>query len=382
MPDPILTLADRPVVVIFSGGDAPGMNACLRALTRLGINRHGVPMLVIRNGYKGLVDASREASTAEGLAALKRRIESTTGRYGLIDRNQQMILMDHGAVSAIVRIGGIITGSARCLDFHEPAVRAEAITLLKNLNARGLIVCGGNGSLAGAELIAKESGLRVVGIPATIDNDLNFTEMALGVDTALNTVANVVDNFKDTAKSHRRVMVLETMGRASGELARLAAVASGAEMVVTPKRPLTDADVRKLAETLATGMRQGRSHAIVLVAEGVNFEPEVSRNRAYVLADAFKAYFSETHDLADLEIRPSVLGHLQRGGDASPQDAILAARFADAAMRELLSDNGRSGVTALQHGRVTIVDYDAPDISDREALKADMDELHLILSSW
>jgi len=155
MPDPILTLADRPVVVIFSGGDAPGMNACLRALTRLGINRHGVPMLVIRNGYKGLVDASREASTAEGLAALKRRIESTTGRYGLIDRNQQMILMDHGAVSAIVRIGGIITGSARCLDFHEPAVRAEAITLLKNLNARGLIVCGGNGSLAGAELIAK-----------------------------------------------------------------------------------------------------------------------------------------------------------------------------------------------------------------------------------
>jgi 6-phosphofructokinase 1 len=403
---PLLKLSERPVMVLFSGGDAPGMNACLRALTRLGINRHNVPILAVRNGYRGLVTAARLASTPEGLAALREQIEAQPGRLGLIDRKQPLIMMDHASVSAIVRIGGIILGSARCKEFLDIEVRAEVIKLIKALNVRGIVVCGGDGSLAGAELVAKESGLRVVGIPATIDNDLDYTEMALGVDTAVNTVAENVDRFKDTAKSHRRVMVLEVMGRSSGELARLAAIASGAEMVVTPRKALTREDVRKLAESLAAGLRQGRSHAIVMVAEGVAFEPEVLRNdpepflsfedgepvpqldpnalrnRAYVLADAFKAYFSRTTDLNDLEIRPSVLGHLQRGGNATPVDAVLAAKFAEAAMERVMSVEAENGITALQYGRVTVVPFGADPLPDRKQIMASLDELHGIMSSW
>ncbi|MBL9117875.1 MAG: 6-phosphofructokinase [Verrucomicrobiaceae bacterium] len=401
---PLLKLADRPVLVLFSGGDAPGMNACLRALARLGINRHNVPILAVRQGYRGLVEAARQARTVDGLASLKHQIETSTGRLGLIDRKQQLILMDHASVSAIVRIGGIILGSARCKEFLQPAVRAEVIALLKELNVRGIVICGGDGSLAGAELLAKESNLKVVGIPATIDNDLDYTEMALGVDTAVNTVAENVDRFKDTAKSHRRVMVLEVMGRASGELARLAAIASGAEMVVTPRHALKAADVTKLAESLAAGLRQGRSHAIVMVAEGVAFEPEIMRNdprpfavpddpdqppaqpvlrnRAYVLADAFQDYFAKTDDLNDLEIRPSVLGHLQRGGDATPGDAILAAKFAEAAMRQVMDESAGNGITALQYGRVKVVPFGAEALPDRQEIMSSMDDLHGIMSSW
>ena len=384
MPAPRLSLAERPVAVIFSGGDAPGMNACLRAITRLGINRHQVPVLAVRNGYKGLVESAKRARTPEGLAALKAQIEERTGRWGMITPKQDLILMDHAAVSGIVRIGGIVMGSARCLEFHDKAVRAEVIQLLKNLNVRALVVCGGDGSLTGARLLADESDLRIVGIPATIDNDLDYTEMALGVDTALNTLTWAVDHFKDTARSHRRVMILETMGRASGELARMAAIASGAEMVITPnpKKPLTIEAMNQYAETIAEGMRGGRSHTIVLIAEGVTFEPEVVRNRAYVLADAFKNYFANTTDLQDLEIRPSVLGHLQRGGDASPKDSILAAKFSEAAMAEVMKPDGINGVTALERGRVKVVKHGAEAIDDRASMMVAMEELHTTLSSW
>ncbi len=384
MPPPRLSLDEKPIAVLFSGGDAPGMNSCLRAVTRLGINRHCVPILAIRNGYRGLVDSANAASTPEGFAALRAQIEERTGRWGMITPNQDIVLMDHAAVSGIVRTGGIQLGSARCLAFHEASVRQSAIDLLKKLNVRGIIVCGGDGSLAGARLLAEESDLRVMGVPATIDNDLDFTEMALGVDTALHTLTWAVDHFKDTARSHRRVMILETMGRASGELARLAAIASGAEMVLTPnpEKPLTREGMHTVAAEIGDGMRKGRSHTILLVAEGVTFEPERRRNRAYVLADAFKDYFQQTSDLQDLEIRPSVLGHLQRGGDASPKDSILAARFSEAAMREIMEPGGINGVTALQHGRVKVVPFDAPAIEDRKSTMAAMDELHATLSSW
>jgi 6-phosphofructokinase 1 len=384
MSSPSLTLSAQPVALLFSGGDAPGMNACLRAVTRLGLNRHQVPVLGIRNGYKGLVDACKQVRADGGYEKLRAQIEERTGRWGMITGGQNLILMDHASVSGIVRTGGIVLGSARCLDFHEKAVRAEAVALLKNLGVRALVVCGGDGSLTGAKLLAEESDLRVIGIPATIDNDLDFTEMALGVDTALNTLTWAVDHFKDTARSHRRVMILETMGRASGELARMAAIASGAEVVITPNpnRPLTRAAMERLAASIAAGMRGGRSHTIVLIAEGVEFAPEIIRNRAYVLADAFKEYFQRTEDLSDLEIRPSVLGHLQRGGLASPQDSILAARFSEAAMEEAIKPEGRSGITALKRGRVDIVSYDAMAIEDRRAIMQDMEDLHGVLSSW
>ncbi len=376
---------EQSVAVLFSGGDSPGMNAFLRALVRLGLNREKIAVLGIRDGYRGLVRASRIVNgDADALVRLKNTIASHPGRAGLINEQLDFIQMDHASVSGIVGKGGTILGSARCLEFHDQALRAKAIQLLKNLNVRALVVVGGDGSLSGAKLLAEESDLRVIGVPATIDNDLQFTDMALGVDTAVNTLVWAVDHFIDTARSHRRVMVLETMGRASGDLARMAGLASGAEMIVTPETgALKAADMKQLAARIEGAMTRGRGHAIVLVAEGVKFDPPQKRNRAYVLMDAFQEYFQRKGaPFPDLEVRPSVLGHLQRGGHTTPQDCILAARFADCAWKTVIATDGENGITALRKNIVEIVPYGEPDMPERAAFSTEMDQLHRDLSSW
>lgn len=382
--------ANRPVAVLFSGGDAPGMNAFLRAITRLGLNLYNVPVLGVRNGYRGLLDATTKAEA--DLAGLKATVEKWTGRMGVVQDSQDLVFMDHPSVSGIVGDGGIILGSARCLEFKKPEVRARVIQVLLKLGIRALIIVGGDGSLAGAKCLAEESGLRVVGVPATIDNDLEFSEMAIGVDTAVSTLVWAVDHFKDTARSHRRVMVLETMGAKSGELARLAAIASGAEVVVVPNEnePLTQQAMHILAASIEVGFDAGRNHTIVLIAEGVTFDPEAmghdphtKRNRAYVLADAFKDYFTRAGGrYTDLEIRPSVLGHLQRGGHTSPQDCILAARFAEAAIHEAMKEDGKNGVTALVNGEIEIVPFGAPPLEKTAKRSRDYLRLHRALSAW
>ncbi|MES2598204.1 MAG: 6-phosphofructokinase [Verrucomicrobiota bacterium] len=376
---------ESPVAVLCSGGDAPGMNAFLRAVVRLGLNRHQVPVLGIRDGYRGLVRAARQVNAdTDGLVRLKQEIERNIGNRGLIDAQQNIIQMDHASVSGIMGKGGTILGSARCLDFHKPEVRREVIDLLKKLGVGSLIISGGDGSLTGARLLAEESNLRIIGVPATIDNDLQFTEMSLGVDTAVHTLVWAVDHFIDTARSHRRVMVLETMGRESGDLARMAALASGAEMVITPESgALTESRMRGLAEKIEGAMTRGRGHAIVLIAEGVKFEPEQKRNGAYVLRDAFQAYFQRSGaPFPDLEVRPSVLGHLQRGGHATPGDCILAARFAEEAWRSLLDAEGINGITALRYNKVEIVPFGCPDLPERSLHSRAMDALHDDLANW
>jgi 6-phosphofructokinase 1 len=399
-------MSDYPknsVAILFSGGDSPGMNALLRAVARLGLNRHGVPVLGIREGYRGLLRAARHANASEkNLFVMKQQIASRKGRWGLIHTEQDIIQLDHASVSGVVGVGGTMLGSARCEEFKKPEVRAEAIRLLKDLDIRTLIVCGGDGSLAGAECITKESDIRVIGVPCTIDNDLFFTEMAIGVDTAVGTLVWAVDHFKDTARSHKRIMVLETMGAKHGELARLSAIASGAEMIITPKWgadgkqiPVTQDDIRHLAEGIKAGMERGRSHTIVLVAEGVEFDPEQhipsfdpkrkpsKRSRAYVLADYFQSYFEEQDgELKDLEVRPSTLGHLQRGGHATPQDCILAARFAEQAWNSIMDPHEGSGITALRNGRVELVPFGAPDMPERREMSAELNRLHKDLSTW
>ncbi len=363
------------------------MNAFLRAVVRLGLNRHRVPVLGVRSGYRGLVHAARLCGGGTDAVAVERlRLEMAArpGMAGLIQPGQHLIQMDHASVSGIMGKGGTMLGSARCLEFHEEEVRAGVIRLLGVLGVRALVVVGGDGSLAGAERLAQESGLRIIGVPATIDNDLPFTEMALGVDTAVHTLVWAVDRFIDTARSHRRVMVLETMGRESGDLARMAALASGAEMVVTPDGgPLTEARMAGLAALIEGAMTRGRGHAIVLVAEGVKTDPPQTRNRAYVLMDAFQRYFQrEGGPFADLEVRPSVLGHLQRGGHTTPADCILAARFAERAWEEIMSPNSHNGITALRHNRVEIVPFGAAAMPERAAYSAEMEALHADLASW
>lgn len=379
------TYPAQPVAVLFSGGDAPGMNAFLRAFVRLGLNREKVSVLGIRDGYRGLVRTARIVNDdPDALIRLKKDIATHTGRAGLISEQLHLIQMDHASVSGIMGKGGTILGSARCLEFHDQATRAKVIRLLQALGVSALVVVGGDGSLTGAKLLAEESELRVIGIPATIDNDLQFTDMALGVDTAVNTLVWAVDHFIDTARSHRRVMVLETMGRESGDLARMAGLASGAEMIITPEPgPLSTDDIQRLAAKIESAMTRGRGHAIVLVAEGVQFNPPQKRNRAYVLMDAFQEYFQRPGaPFPDLEVRPSVLGHLQRGGHSTPQDCILAARFADCAWQCLQNPNGGSGITALRKNVVEIVPYGTPDMPERAAFSVEMDRLHEDLSSW
>lgn len=375
---------ENAVAVLFSGGDAPGMNAFLRAVVRLGLNREKIAVLGVRDGYRGLVRTARAVNgDAESLVRLKNTIASHPGRAGLINDQLDLIQMDHASVSGIMGKGGTILGSARCLEFHDPEVRAKVIRLLKGLNVRALVVVGGDGSLTGAKLLADESDLSIIGVPATIDNDLQFTDMALGVDTAVNTLVWAVDHFIDTARSHRRVMVLETMGRESGDLARMAGLASGAEMIITPEPgPLKAQDMERLAAKIEGAMTRGRGHAIVLVAEGVQFDPPQKRNRAYVLMDAFQQYFQRVGaPFPDLEVRPSVLGHLQRGGHTTPQDCILAARFADCAWKSIRTGS-RSGITALRKNVVEIVPYGEPDMPEREVFSREMDQLHDDLSSW
>jgi 6-phosphofructokinase 1 len=376
---------EQAVAVLFSGGDAPGMNAFLRAVVRLGLNREKIAVLGVRDGYRGLVRTARAVNgDAEALVRLKNAIASHPGRAGLINDQLDLIQMDHASVSGIMGKGGTILGSARCLEFHEKEVRTKVIKLLKGLNVRALVVVGGDGSLTGAKLLATESDLQIIGIPATIDNDLQFTDMALGVDTAVNTLVWAVDHFIDTARSHRRVMVLETMGRASGDLARMAGLASGAEMIITPESgALKAADMERLAAKIEGAMTRGRGHAIVLVAEGVEFDPPQKRNRAYVLMDAFQQYFQRSGaPFPDLEVRPSVLGHLQRGGHTTPQDCILAARFADCAWKNIGGATGKSGVTALRKNIIEIVPYGEPDMPERAAFSREMEQLHDDLSSW
>ena len=376
---------ESPIAVLCSGGDAPGMNAFLRAIVRLGLNRHQVPVLGIRDGYRGLVRAAKMVNgDAEELVRLKQEITAQPGNRGLIDAQQCIIQMDHASVSGIMGKGGTILGSARCLDFHKPEVRRAAIQLLESLGVKALVVVGGDGSLTGARLLAEESSLRIIGVPATIDNDLQFTEMALGVDTAVHTLVWAVDHFIDTARSHRRVMVLETMGRESGDLARMAALASGAEMVITPESgPLTEKSMIAYAEEIEGAMTRGRGHAIVLIAEGVTFDPPQTRNGAYVLRDAFQKYFQrEGAPFQDLEVRPSVLGHLQRGGHTTPGDCILAARFAEEAWRSILDPQATNGITALQYNKVQIVPFGCPDLPERAVHSEAMDQLHDDLSSW
>lgn len=381
----MISFPDSPVAVLCSGGDAPGMNAFLRAIVRLGLNRHKVPVLGIRGGYRGLVRAAKQVNgDAAELVRLKLEITANTGNRGLIDAQQSIIQMDHASVSGIMGKGGTILGSARCLDFHQPEVRRSVIQLLENLGVRALVVAGGDGSLTGARLLAEESNLKIIGVPSTIDNDLQFTEMALGVDTAVHTLVWAVDHFIDTARSHRRVMVLETMGRESGDLARMAALASGAEMVITPEGgPLTEKAMMAYAEEIEGAMTRGRGHAIVLIAEGVKFDPPQSRNGAYILRDAFQKYFQrEGAPFQDLEVRPSVLGHLQRGGHTTPGDCILAARFAEEAWKAILDPNAGNGITALQHNKATMVPFGCADLPERALSSIAMDRLHDDLSSW
>jgi 6-phosphofructokinase 1 len=285
----------RRIGVLTSGGDNPGLNACIRAVVRSGIAMD-IEVMGIRRGYAGLID-------------------------GEIDE------MDARSVGGILGRGGTILGTARCPEFREVQGRREALRTLNRFGIDGLVVIGGNGSLTGA-LELSRMGFPTVGVPSTIDNDVNGTDMSIGVDTALNTIIDAIDKIKDTATSHNRAFLIETMGRHSGYLALASGIAGGAEMVLVPEIETTYDDI---TATIEDAYIRGKSHCIIVVAEG--WKPGTQ-----ALAD----YLSDRKETLGFSVRITRLGYVQRGGSASAFDRILATRLGAAAARELAA--GTEGI--------------------------------------
>jgi 6-phosphofructokinase 1 len=373
------------IAVLFSGGDASGMNPYLRAFVRIGLNRHNVEILGVKDGFKGMVQSCQQLQQGDRtLSGLRKEIDDLPGMFGLLRPSQSIVRMDHDSVRGLTGRGGIILGTAREPAFHDALVRKQVIDLLAGLDVAATIICGGNGSLAGAARLAAESDLQVIGIPASIDNDIPATEMALGVDTAVNSIVRVIEQCNDTANSHHRIMIVETMGRDSGELARMAALAAGAEIVVTPERgPLGPEKMRGIANRLEKKMRRGRMHAIVVVAEGVKTNPPSAETATLSLARYLDLHFrGSKRPGLDPEVRVNVLGHLQRGGPPLASDRLLAVRFARACWRVLVSYPQRSGVLGLCRGRIALRPFGRNTSRPLPAHTLDLYETFKEISQW
>ncbi|GAB4216759.1 MAG: 6-phosphofructokinase [Sandaracinaceae bacterium] len=326
-------MTTKRIGILTSGGDAPGMNTALRAATLVAAQR-GVEVIGFERGWEGVLDGRYRPLT--------RRSRSSPS--GLAPTHE---------VDTCGSLGGSILGSARSRRFYEAAGRAAAAARLAAIEGGidGLVVIGGNGSLTGAHALATEHGVRYLGIPASIDNDIGCTSTCIGVDTALNTIVEACDRISDTARAHRRAFVVEVMGRQSGYLCMAAAVAAGADAALFREDGRTEEQLVDLvADAVVRGFSddRGKQRVLVLKAEGV----EVPCTR---LVRRVQQRLEPSHP--DLEIRATVLGHLVRGGNPSFLDRMVASRFALAAVTALLE--GASGEmvawqTPLTGGIVTV----------------------------
>ena len=296
--------------VMTSGGDAPGMNAAIRAVVRAGYF-HGMEVFGIRQAYRGLVN-------------------------GDIER------LDSRDVGGIIQRGGTILQTARLPEFKEESVQRKA---MRNLNSHGidaLVVIGGDGSLTGA-LSLHRHGAKVIGIPGSIDNDIWGTASSVGVDTALNTILESIDRLRDTASSHERVFVVEVMGRNCGYLAMVTGIITGAEAIIVPEQPVSIDELGKIVED---AYMKGKSHAMIVVAEGANLG-------CNEIAD-----YLNQHDIG-FEVRITILGHVVRGGRPTAFDRMLATRFGISAVEAL--HDGQSGVMMALEG-TTIVSRELEEV--------------------
>jgi len=295
----------KRVAVLTSGGDAPGMNAAIRAVIRCGVAK-GWGMYGVRNGYAGLISGN-------------------ISEMGTRD------------VGGILQKGGTILGSARCEEFKTDGGRRKAVRTLRQMGIDALVVIGGNGSQTGSYHL-HELGYPVVGIASTIDNDLYGSEMTIGVDTALNIALEAIDRLKVTASSHQRAFLLEVMGRNCGYIALMSGIAGGAEYILLPE---VETDPEDVAESLVLAYEHGKAHAIIVVAEGAKYN-----------AEALIQYFEKHKDRLGFKIRATILGHVQRGGSPGAFDRILASRFGNGAIEAI--DRGEFGVlVGLNQGKIT-----------------------------
>jgi len=283
----------KRIAVMTSGGDSPGMNAAIRAVVRSGVH-YDLEVYGIRQAYKGLVNGDIE-------------------------------LMGSRDVSGIIQRGGTILQTARLPEFKEEKYQLMAIRRLNEHGIDALVVIGGDGSLTGA-LALHRRGVKVIGIPGSIDNDIWGTASSIGVDTALNTILDAIDRLRDTASSHERVFLVEVMGRSCGYLAISAGLVTGAELVIIPEEETT---MDELDKVVRDAYLKGKSHAMIIVAEGANLK-----------CNDIEKYLNQ-HDIG-FEVRVTILGHVQRGGRPTAFDRLLATRFGVSAVEKLLA--GEHGV--------------------------------------
>lgn len=300
----------KRIAVLTSGGDAPGMNAAVRAVVRMSIFNK-IEVYAVQRGFRGLIEGD-----------LKK--------------------MDLSSVGDIIHKGGTILRSARCPEFKEnPSCRSLAIELLKVFKIEGLIVIGGDGSFMGMKSLS-DLGFPGIGIPGTIDNDLAYTDYTIGFDTAVNTALDAITNLRDTTSSHERVTIVEVMGRNCGDIALDAGLAGGAEAILVPE---IEYDIKEISRKLINSNRRGKKQSIIVVAEGIGNVNEIA---------------SEIKRLTAMDVRTTILGHIQRGGAPSAKDRILASEMGARAVELLLE--GKSGRV------IGVKNYQLIDMNINEAL--------------
>jgi len=319
-------MAVKTIGILTSGGDAPGMNAAIRAVTRAGIAA-GYKIKAIYHGYQGLINGEIKEFSNE-------------------------------SVSGIICRGGTILRTARCLEFQTREGREKAYNNLKLFGIDALVCIGGNGTLTGAKELADEFDVQCIGIPGTIDNDINGTDETIGFDTTLNTIMDCVDKIHDTAASHERIFFIEVMGRDAGWLAQCSAVAAGAEAAIVPEA-VTEVD--QLAQYIERGIRKSKNSSIVIVSES----PECG---AMHYAERVKKEYPQ------YDVRVSILGHMQRGGSPSARDRILASSLGMQAV-EAIREGQHSVMVGVRNGELVYVPL-AKAIKVQD--KSDMRMLELI----
>lgn len=306
----------RVIGVLTSGGDSPGMNACVRSVVRTGLS-YGIQTVGILRGYAGLIDGDTQ-------------------------------LLSSRTVGGIARWGGTILQTARCKEFMKPEGVRRGVAVAREHGIEGIVVIGGDGSLHGAIELDK-AGIPSIGVPASIDNDIKGTELSIGVDTAANTILEAIDRIKDTASSHKRAFLIEVMGRRSGYLAYAAGVAGGAEMVIAPEE---EVNMEEIFTEIARAHERGKPHFIAVVAEG-------AKPNAHEIRDALEAA-----KFPGFEVRLTVLGHVQRGGSPTLMDRLLSTRLGNAAVKALVE--GKRGImVGTTTSRITEITIEEAVSKDR-----------------
>lgn len=318
----------KTIGILTSGGDAPGMNAAIRAVVRTGLSKD-LRVMGIHRGYNGLI-------------------------------NGEIYEMKHTSVSDIIQRGGTILKTARSEEFRTEEGRKKAYNVLKVFGIEGLVVIGGDGSFKGAQKLSKQFGIKTVGIPGTIDNDLAYTDYTIGFDTALNTVLDAINKLRDTSTSHERVSIIEVMGRRCGDIALYSGIAGGAESVIIPEQNF---NFNELCKSIIEQKVNGKVHNLIILAEGAGGSENLAQ---------------EIQEVTGIETRLTVLGHIQRGGSPTAFDRILASRLGAKAI-EVLCEEKSQRVVGIKDNKIIDLGIDEALEMKKES-NAYLYELSKILS--